>query len=144
MIEANRELSFMKKFDNYVSNFKVLSCAEDEDLQNEFVISGIVYKFFIQFELGWKVLKELLRYEGMSEANTGSPREIIKAAYAVYDYLDEEIWLSMLRARNDMTHIYDGDTAKRMVGQILDSYIPEFQKLQQNILEHYGSVLETI
>lgn len=134
----------MKKFDNYVSNLRVLSCAEAEDLQNEFVISGIIDKFFIQFELGWKVLKELLRYEGMSVANTGSPREIIKAAYAVYDYLDEEIWLSMLRARNDMTHIYDGNAAKRMVGQILETYIPEFQKLQMNIEAHYGSILESI
>lgn len=134
----------MKKFDNYVSNLKVLSNANKEDLENEFVISGIIDKFFIQFELGWKVLKELLRYEGMSVANTGSPREIIKAAYVVYDYLDEEIWLSMLRARNDMTHIYDGDTAKRMVEQILSSYIPEFQKLQQNILDTYGKLLESM
>lgn len=134
----------MKKFDNYVSNLKVLSNANKEDLENEFVISGIIDKFFIQFELGWKVLKELLRYEGLSVANTGSPREIIKAAYVVYDYPDEEIWLSMLRARNDMTHIYDGDTAKRMVEQILSSYIPEFQKLQQNILDTYGKLLESM
>ena len=32
----------------------------------------------LQFELGWKVLKELLRYEGANQAATGSPREIIK------------------------------------------------------------------
>lgn len=131
----------MKKFENYVSNLKVLSKAEKEDLNNEFIISGIIDKFFIQFELGWKVLKELLRYEGLSIANTGSPREIIKSAYAVYDYLDEEVWLSMLRARNDMTHIYDGDAARNMVEQILSKYIPEFQKLQKNIVEHYGERL---
>ena len=133
-----------QKFDNYVSNLAVLSNAEKEDLENEFVISGIADKFFIQFEIGWKVLKELLRYEGMSVANMGSPREIIKAAYVVYDYLDEEVWLSMLRARNDMTHIYDGDAAKRMVEQILTSYIPEFCKLQKNILDNYGKILELI
>lgn len=37
----------------------VLEKAENEDLNNEFVISGIIDKFFIQFELSWKVLKEL-------------------------------------------------------------------------------------
>ena len=47
----------MKKFDNYVSNLEVLQKAENEDLDNEFIISGIIDKFFIQFELGWKVLK---------------------------------------------------------------------------------------
>ena len=73
----------MKKFDNYCRNLKVLSKAEAEDLENEFIISGIIDKFFIQFELGWKVLKELMRYEGRSVANSGSPREIIKAAYTI-------------------------------------------------------------
>lgn len=42
----------------------VLALADQEDLTNEFIIGGIIDKFFIQFELGWKVLKELLSYEG--------------------------------------------------------------------------------
>ena len=50
----------MKKFDNFVSHIDVLAKAKDEDLENEFIISGIIDKFSIQFELGWKVLKELL------------------------------------------------------------------------------------
>ena len=51
----------MKKFDNYVSNLAVLKTADREDLRNEFIVSGIIDKFYIQFELGWKVLKELLK-----------------------------------------------------------------------------------
>ena len=39
----------MKKFDNYVSNLEVLQKAENEDLDNEFIISGIIDKFFIYF-----------------------------------------------------------------------------------------------
>ena len=95
----------MKKFDNYRSNLTVLSKAYMEDLENEFIISGIIGKFYIQFELAWKVLKELLRYEGNSIANIGSPREIIKAAYSVYEFIDETIWLSMVKERNNMTHV---------------------------------------
>ena len=70
----------MKKFDQYVSHLRILSRAFDEDLTNDFIVSGIIDKYYIQFELGWKVLKELLRYEGANQAATGSPREIIKAA----------------------------------------------------------------
>lgn len=61
----------------------------------------------------------MIFFEGKSIANPGSPREIIKASYAIYDYLDEEIWLEMLRARKDMTHIYNGEAAKQMVSLIL-------------------------
>lgn len=48
----------MKKFEHFKSNLKVLVTAENEDLSNEFIVGGIIDKFFVQFELGWKVLKE--------------------------------------------------------------------------------------
>ena len=134
----------MKKFDHFISNLTVLSGAKQEDLENEFIVSGIIDKFFIQFELGWKVLKELLRYEGRGVANTGSPREIIKAAYAVYDFIDEAEWLSMLKARIDMTHIYDGAAAQRLVQVILEEYIPAFQHMKDGISQYYGEELEKI
>lgn len=134
----------MKKFDNYVSNLEILQKAENEDLGNEFIISGIIDKFSIQFELSWKVLKELLRYEGKSAAASGSPREILKAAYELYDFIDEDIWLEMLKSRNDMTHIYDGEAAKRLVDSILHRYIPEYIKLRDCILDKYANVLTQI
>ena len=86
----------MKKFDQYVSHLRILSRAFDEDLTNDFIVSGIIDKYYIQFELGWKVLKELLRYEGANQAATGSPREIIKTAYAYYDFIDESVWLGII------------------------------------------------
>ena len=104
----------------------------------------IIDKFFIQFELSWKVLKELLRYEGKSVANTGSPREILKAAYSVYDFIDEDIWLDMLKSRNDMTHIYDGEAAKRLVDMILGKYIPAFKLMEEKVLEKYKDIMDTI
>ena len=134
----------MEKFEIFSSNLEVLKKAKYEDLDNEFIISGIIDKFFIQFELSWKVLKELLRYEGKSIAPPGSPREIIKAAYAIYDYLDEEIWLEMLRVRNDMTHIYNGEAAKQMVSLILERYIPAFAVMEERIRKDYGEILKDL
>lgn len=134
----------MKKFDNYKSNLNVLSKAHEEDLQNEFIISGVIDKFFIQFELAWKVLKELLRYEGNSVANSGSPREIIKAAYAMYDFINESTWLSMLKERNDMTHIYDGNEAKELVQKIINNYIPEFILLKEEIENRYQEIIDSL
>lgn len=99
----------------------------------------------IQFELGWKVLKELLRYEGANQAATGSPREIIKTAYAYYDFMDESVWLGMLRDRNDTTHIYNEEAARQLVNKVLDNYIHEFQVLEMKIKERYSDeVLSSI
>lgn len=134
----------MKKFDNYKSNLAVLMTAEKQDLSNEFVISGIIDKFFLQFELGWKVLKELLVYEGVAAARTGSPREIVKEAYKYYSCIEEEVWLSMLSQRNNMAHIYDGEAAKQLMNQILQEYIPAFEELENSIQSRYGELLTTL
>lgn len=130
-------LFYMSKFDNYKNNLKVLKNAPQEDLNNEFIISGIIDKFSLQFELGWKVLKELLLYEGVSAGKTGSPREIIKAAYQIFDFIHEEVWLSMLKERNDTSHIYDGNAAKKLVKKILENYIGEFAQMEEKIEEKY-------
>lgn len=128
----------MKKFDNYCSNLSVLEQAYKEDMQNAFILSGIIDKFSIQFELGWKVLKELLFYEGMSAGKAGSPREIIKEAYRIFDFMEEQVWLLMLKDRNDTSHIYDGEMARQLVERILNEYIPTFVKLKDCIVERYG------
>lgn len=130
----------MKAFENYSTNLNILKKADKQDLNNEFIISGIIAIAFIQFDFSWKLLKECLRYEGNLAANSGSPREILKAAYSTYPFIEERVWLDMLKARNDMTHIYDGGAAKKMVDVILKEYIPEFLKLQENLRNLYGNM----
>ena len=131
----------MKRYDAFVRHLEVLRQAHTQDLTNEFIISGIIDKFFIQFELGWKLLKDLLHYEGLTVAASGSPRTIIKEAYLLYDFLDEETWLCMLRARNDVTHIYNSALAQNLVGDILTQYIPAFRAMETGLGERYGALL---
>lgn len=128
----------MKRFEQYSSHLEVLKSASSEDLSNTFIISGIIDKYFIQFELGWKLFKDLLRHEGRTDVGTGSPREIIKIAYKVYDFLDEDKWLNMLAERNNMAHLYDEDEAKMLVDHILNEYIDEFESIRVGLINRYG------
>lgn len=132
----------MRRFDEYCRHLKVLQRAWQEDLSNEFIVSGIIDKFFIQFELGWKVLKNLLRYEGSPVGKTGSPREVIREAYRYFGFMDEEIWLGMLKERNDTAHIYDGEAAQRLAEKIIKEYTGEFEIMRTKIRERYGKQLD--
>ena len=134
----------MKKFDNFTSHLAVLQKSPEQDRSNEFIVSGIIDKFSIQFELGWKVLKELLAYEGISGGNTGTPRDIIKTAYQCFDFMNEEIWLLMLRERNNTAHIYDGEAAQKLTDRIIEEFIPEFMNLRSGIEKRFGDVLEKL
>ena len=134
----------MKKFENFKNNLAVLKEAGNQDLQNEFIKGGVINKFFLQFELSWKVLKALLMYEGISEASSGSPREIIKSAFKIYDFIDEDAWLSMLNQRNSSSHIYDKEAANNLVDKIISEYIPTFVDLEERLEERYKDIIGTI
>ena len=131
----------MKKYENYASALEALSKASDQDLNNEFVQSGVISKFSMQFELGWKLLKVLLAYEGDPVSASGSPRDILKTAIQYYTFLDEEMWLRMLRDRNDTNHNYNGKIARELVDTIINDYIPEFERMQAGLLTRYGKTI---
>ena len=127
----------MSKFEGYRANLVVLRRAPDQDLNNEFIQSGIIYKFVMQFELSWRLLYKTLEHEGMMSAVTCSPRGVIKSAYATYDFIDTEVWLSMLSDRNASEHVYDSALAERLVTVILDRYISEFEHLLSCLIDLY-------
>jgi len=131
----------VKLYDVFQKELAILKTATIQDLSNDFVVSGICYKFRVQFDLSWKILKELLKYEGCYVPCNASSREIIKEAYKIYDFLDEEIWLSMLKDRYDMTSAYDSERAKSLVAKILGCYIPALIALQENIGERYRLII---
>lgn len=43
----------MKKYENFVSALANLEDAPNQDLNNDFVQSGLINKFNLQFELSW-------------------------------------------------------------------------------------------
>ena len=95
----------------------------------------------MQFELGWKLFKTLLAYEGDPISASGSPRDVLKTAFQYYDFMDESLWLRMLRDRNDSAHIYDEERARRLVDAIIVDYIPEFERVNQGLVVRYGEAL---
>ena len=138
----------MRKFDNFKSHLNVLTQAKELDIDDgfmgEIIVSGIIDKFKIQFELCWKVLKELLEHENVMIGPVGSPRNVIKAAYQYFDFMNEGIWLAMLEERNRLTHVYDPTAARKAIAPILTRYIPEFQRMQAEIERLYGEELENL
>ncbi|PLS30694.1 nucleotidyltransferase [Bifidobacterium margollesii] len=131
----------MRKYENYSLALSSLRKAPKQDLTNEFVQSGIIDKFELQFELGWKLLKALLAYEGDPVSASGSPRDVLKASFQYYSFMNEQLWLRMLRDRNDSAHIYDASKALRLVNSVITDYIPEFERVEQGIEQRYGDLL---
>ena len=87
--------------------------------------------FNLSFDLSWKVMKDIIReFHGALEYPTGSPRETLRMAHSV-GLIDDDLWLEMLRARNNLAHDYDGELALKYFESITLKYcvlLEEFMK----------------
>ena len=92
--------------------------------------AGIIQFFEMTFELAWKVLKDYLESEGYI---VKSPRETVKQAFQIGLIDDGHIWIDALSNRNLTTHTYDEELAQKMTSEILNSYIPELDKMYKKL-----------
>lgn len=120
----------MKKIDNFVNCLKVLEDADfDNAYDDEIYRMGVIGQFNLTFELSWKALQAVLRLHGVSGAENGSPREILKLGYGTGFVSDSEVWLLMLNKRNENIHVYDDEEIDELIIMIRDSFVPAFRRL---------------
>lgn len=100
------------------------------------MIDGTIQRFEFVIELFWKTFKRVLNLSGI---NTHTPRESLKQAYKAGWIDDEWLWLDMLRSRNQTSHIYNEDTARRIYSNIQD-YFPELERTYRVLTKKYDDI----
>lgn len=117
---------FYRRFQSFQNSLSALAEARERDLNDSFVISGTGAKFSITFDLAWKVMKDIIiQYYAVVDFPKGSPREVLKKAFEL-GLIDGDVWMEMLKNRNDFTHDYDGTLVKEACQRIVGVYIEKF------------------
>ena len=70
----------------------------------------MIQRFEFTFELAWKLMKSYAEYQGTDKEIMGS-RDAIRWAFENKLIADSNIWMEMVKRRNDTSHAYDEDTA---------------------------------
>ena len=126
----NRYRSYCRSLDN-------LEDAKGRDRTDKFILSGTMQMFNLSFDLAWKVMKDIItEYHGVLEYPTGSPRETLRMANSV-GLIEDDTWLEMLRARNNLAHDYDGELAVRYFEKITSTYDDLMEKFRNNAAVYY-------
>lgn len=128
----------MKKFENYcqaLGNLK--DVFEYEEPYGNVIMTGLVGLYEICFEQSWKAMKEILELNGVSESQTGSPRQILKAAYQAGMIKDEDVWLEALRSRNNVAHAYNRNIAEDIVQKTKLKYYKMFCDLKEEVEKNW-------
>ena len=105
-----------------------------QEKECDIVIDGTLHRFEFTFELAWKTMKDYLEYSGVIEG-IGSPREIIKTAFANGIIEDGENWIKMMLARNSLSHLYDEEKSREIYMEIKDVYLNLFENLNKKFLD---------
>ena len=129
----------MKKLDNFSNCLDVLKGADfDFAKENDIYRTGVIGQLNLTVELAWKALQAGLRVHGAESTETGSPREILQLGYKLGFVEASDVWLTMLKKRNTLVHIYDESEIDEMLLLIRDRFTPAFIRLEKVLGEKLG------
>ncbi|MBC6414498.1 MAG: nucleotidyltransferase substrate binding protein [Chromatiales bacterium] len=133
-MDKPKKTRWLQRFDNFDQFFPQLTqaceIAEYDDLGH----AGLIKTFELCFDLSWKVLKDLLSYEGY---DVTVPREVIRKSFEAH-YINEgdcEILLEALDKRNVLSHVYRADIALEVEALIKKYYYPTLLRLHATLNE---------
>ena len=100
----------------------------------DYMRDASIQRFEFVTELFWKVLKKILAYE---KIDTTTPRDVIKNAYQYQLIHHEEVWLDILTDRNNTSHVYKEEDAKRIFDHI-KGYRVVFEETYRSLQTKYN------
>ncbi len=77
---------------------------------------GLIQRFEYTFELAWKFLQDTLQERGYTQIR--GPRPVIEQAFQDGMISDGPVWMEMLKARNETTHLYDEATFNFIIAKV--------------------------
>lgn len=99
-----------------------------QKLQLDIIRDGIIQRFEFCTELAWKTTREYLIDQGYADG-IDSPKSVMRKAYSCGLINNETGWIELLNARNPTSHIYDEETANRVLQMIQTDFLPIFRQL---------------
>ncbi len=89
-------------------------CSLDDILAqpvNAYIRDGAIQRFEYTFELAWKTMQRALKLGGV---DTGSARQVFRAAFKAGYIDDVAAWMAFLVSRNLTSHTYNESTANEV------------------------------
>ena len=132
MSNNKQDIRWIQRFQNYIKAFQTL--IEAVELAQTRTLSkleqqGLIQGFEFTHELAWNVFKDYLEHKGFVDL-IGS-RDATRMAFKNGLLEDGDVWMAMIKARNQSSHAYNLQLAEEIVDDILTLFYPAFEKMAQ-------------
>ena len=125
------DIRWQQRFANYTKallRFNQALAAVSQEGSNQLYQMALIQTFEFTFELGWNVVKDYLKYNGI---DAKLPREAIKEGFAAGVIEDGQAWIEMMDDRNASSHSYNDNVAAQIINNIQNKYAVAFTQLSE-------------
>jgi nucleotidyltransferase substrate binding protein (TIGR01987 family) len=143
---TEQDIRWEQRFSNYIKALRKLTEAIDYVKKNfigddtkkskpiltEIIKEGLVQRFEYTHELAWNVMKDYAEYQGNS--SVGGSRDATREAFQLKLIDNGEVWMDMIKSRNQTSHTYNNEIADEIYEKIVSEYYPAFL--------NFGSTME--
>jgi len=133
---SKNDIRWEQRFSNFDKALKKLSEAIDyvknnpkEELLDEILKEGIIQRFEYTHELAWNVMKDFLLELG--DVTLYGSKDATREAFKAELIKDGDVWMEMIKSRNETSHTYNEETAQEIYLKILNEYHAAFLKFQK-------------
>ena len=132
MNDQSHDIRWQQRFQNYLRAFQTLveavALAQTRKL-SRLEQQGLIQGFEFTHELAWNVFKDYLEHKGF--VNLIGSRDATRTAFKNGLIADGDIWMDMIKARNQTSHTYNLELAEEITQDILTRFYPAFEKMAQ-------------
>ena len=133
----DQDIRWLQRYDSFHrANKRIQEITESDkkvDDLSELEMEGLIQRFEYTFELGWKVLQDLLKYKGYEFVQ--GPNGTLQKAFEDGMITDHDGWRRMAKARVTTSHTYNEGDAIEIVRNIYKEYSYLLQRLDNRLNE---------
>jgi len=108
------------------------STLKSSDALQEMIREGLIHRFEYTHQLAWNVMKDYAEYQGAIEL--GGSRDATREAFKMGLIANAEVWMDMIKSRNESSHTYNEATAEDIYGKVVNAYYPLFIEFEKHML----------
>jgi len=131
---TSQDIRWQQRFSNFERALKQIKNAAhlaNERALSELEQQGLIQAFEFTHELAWKTLKDFLEFKG--NQNIYGSKDATREAFKLGLIFNGEVWMDMIKNRNQTSYTYNEETANAIANAILSAYIDEFTSLQSRL-----------
>lgn len=114
------------------------SILKNTDTILEIIREGLIHRFEYTHQLAWNVMKDYAEYQGAIEL--GGSRDATREAFKMGLIANAEVWMDMIKSRNESSHTYNEATAEDIYGKVVNAYYPLFIEFEKHMLALHSGI----